>query len=131
MPQLDKYIFFNHVVTLTIFFFLVYMYLRKSVIPHISSTLKYRKKRINLFNTELENYKKVYDFSKIEFETKGKDFSIKSFENLNTLINFYNKKSLEELSRIYNSNLNLLKKASISSFLTKNRKEFKRLSDAQ
>lgn len=131
MPQLDKYIFFNHVVTLTIFFFLVYMYLRKSVIPHISSTLKYRKKRINLFNTELENYKKVYDYSKIDFENKSKNFSIKSFDNLNKLINFYNNKSLEELSKIYDINWNLLKKSSISSFLFKNRKEFKRLNDTQ
>ena len=104
MPQLDKYIFFNHVVTLTIFFFLVYMYLRKSVIPQISSTLKYRKKRINLFNTELENYKKVYEFSKVDFENKSKDFSIRSFGNLDKLINFYNKRSLEELSKIYNTN---------------------------
>lgn len=104
MPQLDKYIFFNHVVTLTIFFFLVYMYLRKSVIPHISSTLKYRKKRINLFNNELENYKKVYDYSKVDFEDKSKNFSIKSFDNLNKLINFYNNKSLEELSKIYDIN---------------------------
>ncbi len=131
MPQLDKYIFFNHVVTLTIFFFLVYMYLRKSVIPHISSTLKYRKKRINLFNTELENYKKVYDYSKIDFEDKSKNFSIKSFDNLNKLIGFYNNKSLEELSKIYDINWNLLKKSSISSFLVKNRKEFKRLNDTQ
>lgn len=131
MPQLDKYIFFNHVVTLTIFFFLVYMYLRKSVIPHISSTLKYRKKRIDLFNTELENYKKVYEYSKIDFEDKSKNFSIKSLDNLNKLIGFYNTKSLEELSKIYDTNWNLLKKSSISSFLVKNRKEFKRLNDTQ
>ena len=131
MPQLDKYIFFNHVVTLTIFFFLVYMYLRKSVIPQISSTLKYRKKRINLFNTELENYKKIYEFSKVDFENKSKNFSIKSFEGLDKLINFYNKRSLEELSKMYNTNWNLLRKSAISNFLVKNRKEFKRLNDTQ
>lgn len=104
MPQLDKYIFFNHVVTLTIFFCLIYIFIRKSVVPNISSTLKYRKKRINLFNSEFEDYEKVYTFSKIEFENKGKVFSSKIFESLNTLINFYNRRSIEELSKIYNTN---------------------------
>lgn len=131
MPQLDKYIFFNHVVTLTIFFCLIYIFIRKSVVPNISSTLKYRKKRINLFNSEFEDYEKVYTFSKIEFENKGKVFSSKIFESLNTLINFYNRRSIEELSKIYNTNWNLLKKNSISTYLVKNRKEIKRLSDTQ
>jgi hypothetical protein len=104
MPQLDKYIFFNHVVTLTIFFFLIYIFLRKSVIPQISTTLKYRKKRIDLFNSELNDYEKVYTFSKLDFENKGKNFSNKILENLESLITFYNKKSTEELSKIYNVN---------------------------
>lgn len=131
MPQLDKYIFFNHVITLTIFFCLIYIFIRKSVVPNISSTLKYRKKRIDLFNTELADYEKAYNFSKIDFEKKGKTFSNKIFDNLDYLINFYNKRSNEELSKIYNTNLNLLKKESISSFLVKNRREFKRLKTTQ
>jgi len=131
MPQLDKYIFFNHVVTLTIFFFLIYIFLRKSVIPQISTTLKYRKKRIDLFNSELNDYEKVYTFSKLDFENKGKNFSNKILENLESLITFYNKKSTEELSKIYNVNWSLLSKESVSSFLVKNRKESKRLSETQ
>jgi len=131
MPQLDKYIFFNHVITLTIFFCLIYIFIRKSVVPNISSTLKYRKKRIDLFNTELADYEKAYNFSRIDFEKKGKTFSNKVFDKLDSLINFYNKKSNEELSKIYNTNLSLLKKEPISSFLIKNRKEFKRLKTTQ
>lgn len=104
MPQLDKYIFFNHVVTLTIFFCLIYIFIRKSVIPQISTTLKYRKKRMNLFNTQLEDYERVYTYSKVEFENTGKTFSNKIFTNLDKLINYYNNKSTEELSRIYNIN---------------------------
>ena len=131
MPQLDKSIFFNHVITLTIFFCLIYIFIRKSVVPNISSTLKYRKKRIDLFNTELADYEKAYNFSRIDFEKKGKTFSNKVFDKLDSLINFYNKKSNEELSKIYNTNLSLLKKEPISSFLIKNRKEFKRLKTTQ
>jgi len=104
MPQLDKYIFFNHIITLTIFFCLIYIFIRKSVVPNISSTLKYRKKRINLFNSELEDYEKVYNFSKVEFENKGKVFNSKIFDSLNTLIDFYNKRSITELAKIYNTN---------------------------
>ena len=110
MPQLDKYIFFNHVVTLSVFFFLVYVYLRGSVIPYISSTLKYRKKRVNLFTNELENYTKTYDSTKIGFETISKNFNIKNFETLDKLTNFYNIKSFEELFKLYSKGFNLLKK---------------------
>jgi|TARA_R110000744_G_scaffold269171_2_gene382538 hypothetical protein len=131
MPQLDKYIFFNHVVTLTIFFCLIYIFIRKSVVPQISTTLKYRKKKIGSFNSGLEDYKKAYNFSKIDLETKGKTFSNQIFENLDSLVSFYNKRSNQELSKIYDSNSNLLKQSSISAFLVKNRKEFKRLNDTQ
>lgn len=131
MPQLDKYIFFNHVVTLTIFFCLIYIFIRKSVVPQISTTLKYRKKKISSFNSGLEDYKKAYNFSKIDLETKGKTFSNQIFENLDSLVSFYNKRSNQELSKIYDSNSNLLKQSSISAFLVKNRKEFKRLNDTQ
>jgi len=131
MPQLDKYIFFNHVVTLTIFFCLIYIFIRKSVVPQISTTLKYRKKRIDLFNSELQDYEKVYTFSKLDFENKGKAFSNKIFFNLEKLITFYNNKSTEELAKIYNVNWNLLNKDNVSSFLIKNRKELKRLSETQ
>ena len=104
MPQLDKYIFFNHVVTLTIFFCLIYIFIRKSVVPNMSSILKYRKKRINLFHSEFADYEKVYNFSKTEFENKGKVFNSQILDNLNSLIDFYNKKSTKELSEIYNAN---------------------------
>jgi hypothetical protein len=101
MPQLDKYIFFNHVVTLTIFFCLIYLFIRKDVIPQISTTLKYRKKRINLFNSQLDDYENVLKFSKINYENQGKNFTTKVFDSLEKLINFYDTKSTEELHKIY------------------------------
>ena len=104
MPQLDKYIFFNHVVTLTIFFCLIYIFVRKSVIPQISTTLKYRKKRVNLFNSNLADYEKLYKYSQLEYENKGKAFTQTILQKLDKLITFYNTKSTKELLKIYNTN---------------------------
>ena len=56
MPQLDKYIFFNQIIYLTFFFFLIYVYIRGLVIPEISSILKYRKKKFDLFNSQINSY---------------------------------------------------------------------------
>jgi hypothetical protein len=65
MPQLDKYIFFNHVITLTIFFTLIYMFIRKDVVTNISLINKYRKNilldKICLDVKKLENPLKNID----------------------------------------------------------------------
>lgn len=131
MPQLDKYIFFNHVVTLTIFFCLIYLFIRKDVIPQISTTLKYRKKRINLFNSQLDDYENVLKFSKINYENQGKNFTTKVFDSLEKLINFYDTKSTEELHKIYKQSWNVTSSNTVYNFIFKNRKEFKRLSSTQ
>lgn len=128
MPQLDKYIFFNHIVSLTIFFALIYVFIRKSVVPNISTVLKYRKKRLALFNNQILSYNKLLNFSRTIFDKKGKAYVDKLLENINKLINFYNKSALIQLSNIYNQNFSIIKKNSeVSDFIIKNKNEFKRL----
>jgi hypothetical protein len=65
MPQLDKYIFFNHVITLTVFFTLIYLFLRRDVVTNISLINKYRKNiildRITLDIKKMENPLKNID----------------------------------------------------------------------
>ena len=92
MPQLDKYIFFNHVISLTIFFFLIYIFIRGSVVPEISTLLKYRKKKLDFFSSELKEYEKIFNFGKIKFKNKGNGVLISLLKVLNNLINFYNNK---------------------------------------
>ena len=94
MPQLDKFIFFNHVASLVIFFALIYVFIRKSIIPEISTILKYRKQRIILFQEQLNSYQKLLDFSQSIFEKKGKTFVNRISLKLDKLFNFYNKKTL-------------------------------------
>jgi len=128
MPQLDKYIFFNHVVSLTIFFALIYVFIRKSVVPEISTTLKYRKKRLVLFNSQIASYDKLLNFSKTIFDKKGKVFVDKLLENVIKISSFYNKESLKQLSTIYNKNFSVVKNNNeIADFIIKNKREIKRL----
>lgn len=128
MPQLDKYIFFNHVVSLTIFFALIYVFIRKSVVPEISTTLKYRKKRLVLFNTQIAGYDKLLNYSKTIFDKKGKIFVDKLLENVIKISTFYNKESLKQLSTIYNKNFSVVKNNNeIADFIIKNKREVKRL----
>ena len=65
MPQLDKYIFFNHVITLTVFFALIYLFLRRDVVTNISLINKYIKNiildRITLDIKKMENPLKNID----------------------------------------------------------------------
>lgn len=128
MPQLDKYIFFNHVVSLTIFFALIYVFIRKSVVPEISTTLKYRKKRLILFNNQISGYDKLLNYSKTIFDKKGKIFVDKLLENIIKIASFYNKESLNQLSTIYNKNFSVVKNNNeIADFIIKNKREIKRL----
>ena len=57
MPQLDKYIFLNQVLALIFFFFLIYIYIRGTVIPNLNMSLKYRHKRFaTLFSHDRGNW---------------------------------------------------------------------------
>lgn len=130
MPQLDKYIFFNHVVSLTIFFGLIYIFIRKSVVPELSTLVKYRKKRLTLFNTQLENYEKLLVFSKGVFEKKGKTYTANLTSQLEKLIGFYTKKSSLRLLNLYNNNFSILKNNNqIADLIIRNKKEVKRLNN--
>lgn len=130
MPQLDKYIFFNHVISLTIFFALIYIFIRKSVVPEISSLLKFRKKKTAEFTTQLADYEKLLNFSKSTFEKKGKNYLNKLSDEVEKLIVFYNKKASDQLLNVYNQNFQILKNSNhISNLIIKNKKELKRINN--
>ena len=46
MPQLDPYILFHQIMALFIIFFLIYIYVRRNILPKINEILKYRNKKI-------------------------------------------------------------------------------------
>ena len=130
MPQLDKYIFFNHVISLTIFFALIYIFIRKSVVPEISSLLKFRKKKTAEFTTQLADYEKLLNFSKSTFEKKGKNYLNKLSDEVEKLIVFYNKKASAQLLTVYNQNFQIIKNSNhISNLIVKNKKELKRINN--
>ena len=130
MPQLDKYIFFNHVISLTIFFTLIYIFIRKSVVPEISTLLKFRKKKLAEFTTQLADYEKLLNFSKSTFEKKGKNYTNRLSDEVEKLIAFYNKKASIQLLAVYNKNFQILKNSNqISNLIVKNRKEIKRINN--
>lgn len=130
MPQLDKYIFFNHIVSLTIFFFLIYIFIRKSVVPEISTVLKYRKKKIELFSKQISNSEKIFNLSKSIYEKKGKTYLVSISDKLEKLVNSFNEKSLTQLLSLYNLNFNTIKTTSQSTELIfENRKEIKRINN--
>ena len=93
MPQLDKYIFFNHVITLTVFFALIYLFLRRDVVTNISLINKYRKNiildRITLDIKKMENPLKNID--KISIYTYDipyyyGSYSLEDFQQFNPAI---------------------------------------------
>lgn len=130
MPQLDKYIFFNHVISLTIFFLLIYVFIRGTVVPQISTTLKYRKKRLILFNEQLNDSTKILNFSKTLFDKKGKNYLNNLSLVLNKLTSFYETKSSKQILELYISNFDIIKNNNnISSFVLKNKKELKRINN--
>lgn len=130
MPQLDKYIFFNHVISLTIFFLLIYVFIRGTVVPQISTTLKYRKKRLILFNEQLNDSTKILNFSKTLFDKKGKNYLNNLSLVLNKLTSFYETKSSKQILELYISNFDIIKNNNnISNFVLKNKKELKRINN--
>ena len=128
MPQLDKYIFFNQIIYLTFFFALIYFYIRGTVIPKISTILKYRKKKAYFFNNQIEGYSKVLNFSKTLFDKKGKTYTSFLVDNVNKINASYQKESLEKLATLYEKLFTVVtgnKQAKDS--IIKNKIELKRL----
>jgi ATP synthase subunit 8 len=102
MPQLDKYIFFNHVITLTIFFTLIYMYIRRNVVTNISLINKYRKNilfdKIFLHIKKLENPLKINNTLALNFEDVPyyqETYSLEDFKKFDPYIDeFFRKANL-------------------------------------
>jgi len=93
MPQLDKYIFFNHVITLTIFFTLIYIFIRKDVVTNISLINKYRKNilldKISLDVKKLENPLKNIDklpINSLDVPYYHGIYSLEDFQQFNPAI---------------------------------------------
>jgi hypothetical protein len=90
MPQLDKYIFFNHVFYLTIFFFLIYIYIRKNVVTNFSTIIKYRAKKTELLSHNSE-YQTILIFWNSFFEKKLKNYLIKLLYSVFGELNIFKK----------------------------------------
>lgn len=128
MPQLDKYIFFNQIIYLTFFFSLVYVYIRGTVVPKISTLLKYRKKRVYLFNEQINGYSKILKFSKSIFEREGKNLTNYLVDKTNNINNFYKKTGLSKLKEISLSLEKTLKEnKQVQYSVARNKLELKRL----
>lgn len=128
MPQLDKYIFVNQIIYLSIFFFLIYFYIRGTVIPQVSSLLKYRKKKINSLNNQLQEYTKFKNFVKSVFDKKGKNFILYLTNSIYNFNFFYYKSVLKQFKNIYNTFFsNIFVNLKLCYFLIANKIEYKRL----
>ena len=77
MPQLDKYIFFHQMISFTFFFFLIYFYSRRVILPKLNGILKFRSK-----------LRKILSFHSFKLEKK----------NLNA-INFFSGKGVNFIQR--------------------------------
>lgn len=129
MPQLDKYIFFNQIVYLTFFFSLIYIYIRGTVVPKLSTLLKYRKKRVDLFSEQIEGYSKVLNFSKSIFEREGKIFVNYLLEKITLINNSYKKINNIKFLNIFNNlNSHFRKVTENKGSILKNKIELNRLS---
>lgn len=130
MPQLDKYIFFEHVISLTIFFFLIYVFIRGIAVPKISTTLKYRKKRLALFNEQLANYVKLLNFSKATFDKKSKSYILTLLTSFNKISKFYERSSSYQLWKVHIMGSSLFKcDFGERAFGAKIKKQYKRFSN--
>ncbi len=132
MPQLDKYIFFNHVVSLTIFFSLIYIYLRKHVVPELSSVLKFRRKKLSYITNALSSFEKGLNLSKTLFEKKSKQYiNLITTKSNNLIINFNELLSSQVLD-IYTKNISAVKSSKlINQIYFKNKKELNRFKEQE
>lgn len=89
MPQLDKYIFLNQILSLTIFFLLLYIYIRNTIVPTISKLLKYRRKKLNLLFKKATGYNKVNKFIKIFNKINGLTYTNIVINKINKMHNYY------------------------------------------
>ncbi len=130
MPQLDKYIFFNHVVSLTIFFSLIYIYLRKHVVPQLSSILKFRRKKLSIITGVLSSFDKGLVLSKTLFERRSRQYINQIITKINSITSNFNELLTNQLLTIYTKNISNIKNSTkIRGFFFKNKKELNRFKE--
>ena len=108
MPQLDKYMFLDSVVGLSIFFVLIYVFIRQWVIPEISTVFKFRKKKLIELGFEGTYLEKLLKFSKFIFKKNIKIYKNRLLSPISLAIN------LSKITFIFTEIFifsNLLKKA--------------------
>lgn len=128
MPQLDKYIIFNLITYLTFFFTLIYFYVRGTVIPKLSTLLKYRKKKAYLFTTQIDGYIKVLNFSKTVFDKKGKTYTSFLLEKINKINEYYQIESTKQQINLYKKFFEKIKEQKkVVNSIMKTKLELKRL----
>lgn len=116
MPQLDKFIFLNQIVSLTIFFFITYIYMRGTVIPSLSSLLKYRNKKINKLNKNLLLFNRAISSTHNYFETKSLSYMSVISSSFLDMISFYNAESLRHIITSYKVYQNKINSIQLYSF---------------
>ena len=100
MPQLDKYIFLNQILALFFFFFLVYFYIRGTVIPKLNAILKYRNKKIaKLIRHEKSNIK-IYNNTNLFFSKWGSSYLTFTNKIIVDILKNYNRYALKETDLI-------------------------------
>ncbi len=62
MPQLDKYIFFDHIISLSIFFFLLYYFNIISSLPKFSKLYLYQINKLKIIRWNYSKLKKIQLF---------------------------------------------------------------------
>jgi len=97
MPQLDKYIFFNQIITFTFFFGLIYIYVRGTVVPEMSKILKYRKKKIELLNKQIVGYNKFLENSNSYCVNTANSFIDEVSATLSKIPSYFEKKAVYQL----------------------------------
>ena len=120
MPQLDQYIFFSQILSLIFFFLLTYIYVRSSIIPKVSSILKFRKKKVNLLIEKTDLYNKTSKKTLLFSEEKGTNYLNNVSSQINLILSALNKQSNNQLSDLYNKNiLNTRSNSDIAPFIEK------------
>lgn len=74
MPQLDQYIFLHQIATLVLFFFLLYAYVRRQILPRLNSILKYRNKKIAKLWRYDKGHWRLYYRSNLFYSKTGAGF---------------------------------------------------------
>ena len=102
MPQLDPYIFLHQIITLIFFFFLIYFYVRKTVVPKLNSILKYRNKKISkLFNHDKGNWR-LYNKSNMYYSWLANIYLNKTNNKVSL---FFNKEIISYMNLIQNKKI--------------------------